>query len=43
MYDAINRTLSTLIEDENQEFIIKDYDRDQKVLEYDEEKVRVDY
>lgn len=43
MFDAVNRSLSTLLEDENQQFEIKNYDRRQKVLEYDEEKVHVDF
>ena len=43
MFNAETRELSTLIKDETREFNITDYDRRQDLLEFDGEKVHVDY
>ena len=43
LFDAAKRELSELLKDENKEFEIKGYDRNQNLLEYDEEKVRINF
>ena len=43
IFNAENRTLSTLVEDENSQFEITNFDRSTNILEYDGTRVQIDF